>query len=61
MLGNWSFGNYFKKEACSLAWILLTDVYKIDPKRLYVTYFEGSKDLNIPPDEECRNIWREIG
>lgn len=61
MLGNWSFGDYFKKEACYMAWVLLTDVYKIDPKRLYVTYFEGSKKLGIPADEECRSIWREIG
>lgn len=61
MLGNWSFGDYFKKDACQMAWNLLTKVYKIPPERLYVTYFKGDEKLNLTPDLECRDIWREIG
>src|SRR3990172_7450990 len=47
MLGNWSFGDYFKKEAINWAWELLTEVYKIPKDKLYVTVFEGSKEENI--------------
>ncbi|KAL0268442.1 UNVERIFIED_CONTAM: hypothetical protein PYX00_010392 [Menopon gallinae] len=61
MLGNWSFGDYFKKEACSMAWDLLTKVYGIPPERLYVTYFAGEESLNLQPDLETREIWAEIG
>lgn len=62
MLGNWSFqGDYFKKEACDMAWKLLTKVYKIPPERLYVTFFKGDEKLGLAPDYECREIWREIG
>lgn len=61
MLGNWSFGDYFKKEACEMAWRLLTEVYKIPPERLYVTYFKGDKKQNLKLDYECRDIWLEIG
>lgn len=61
MLGNWSFGDYFKKEACGMAWKLLTEVYKIPPERLYVTFFKGDKKLGLAADLECREIWREIG
>jgi alanyl-tRNA synthetase len=61
MLGNWSFGDYFKKEACEMAWKLLTDIYKIPPQRLYVTYFEGDIKQGLQPDLECRDIWLEIG
>lgn len=59
MLGNWSFGDYFKKEAISWAWELLTEVYKIDKSRLYVTVFEGSKDDNLGFDQEAFDIWKQ--
>jgi len=57
MLGNWSFGDYFKKEAIEWAWELLTDVYKIDKNNLYVTVFEGDAADNLPKDEEAALIW----
>ena len=57
MLGNWSFGNYFKDEAIRYAWELLTEVYRLDPSRLYATYFEGDPSANLPPDEEARDLW----
>ena len=57
MLGNWSFGDYFKKEAIDWAWELLTDVYKIDPKELYATVFEGSAEDGTEMDEEARQAW----
>lgn len=61
MLGSWSFGDYFKKEACSMALELLTDVYKIPIDRLYFTYFGGCEELNLPPDLECKDIWKVLG
>lgn len=61
MLGNWSFGDYFKKEACSMALDLLKGPYNIDPSRLYVTYFAGDKVLGLPADLECFEIWRSLG
>ncbi len=57
MLGNWSFGDYFKEEAIDWAWELLTDVYGIDPKLLYATVFEGSAEDGTPLDEEARKAW----
>lgn len=61
MLGNWSFGDYFKQEAVQMAWELLTQVYRLDPSRLYVTYFEGSPALGLEPDLEARDLWRAVG
>lgn len=61
MLGSWSFNDYFKKEACSMAWQLLTEVYQIPPKKLFVTYFGGNESLGLPSDEECREIWLSLG
>ncbi|XP_008196000.1 alanine--tRNA ligase, mitochondrial [Tribolium castaneum] len=61
MLGNWSFGDYFKQEACELAWKLLTEEYKIHPSRLYVTYFKGDPVLGIDEDLETKEIWKTIG
>jgi len=57
MLGNWSFGDYFKKEAIDWAWELLTKVYKIPAERLYATYFEGSDEFRLAADEEARDLW----
>ena len=60
MLGNWSFGDYFKKEAIAWAWELLTEVYGIDKDILYVTVFEGSDDTdNLKMDTEAYNIWKQ--
>lgn len=61
MLGSWSFGDYFKKEAIAYAWELLTRVYRLDPSRIYITYFEGYAPLGLSPDHEAREMWREIG
>ena len=58
MLGNWSFGDYFKKEAISWAWELLTEVYALPKDRLYVTVFGGDKTDNLPVDEEAKDLWR---
>ena len=59
MLGNWSFGDYFKPEAIAWSWELLTEVYGIDKDRLYVTYFEGDEKENLPKDEEAYNEWKK--
>ena len=58
MLGNWSFGDYFKKEAIAWAWELLTDVWKLDPTRLHVTVFEGDPDERHAGDDEAAGFWR---
>ncbi|SFD29243.1 alanyl-tRNA synthetase [Chitinophaga sp. CF118] len=59
MLGNWSFGDYFKKDAIAWSWELLTDIYKIPKDRLYVTVFEGDANENLPKDEEAYNFWKQ--
>lgn len=61
MLGNWSFGDYFKKDAIAWAWELLTEVYKIDKDILYVTVFQGSDDAdNLDMDSQAYDIWKEF-
>src|SRR5690606_5105177 len=60
MLGNWSFGDYFKKEAIQWAWELLTEVYKIDRESLYVSVFEGSAQDGLEMDREAYDLWKEI-
>ena len=59
MLGNWSFGDYFKQEAIDWAWEYLVDVLKLDPRRLYATVFEGSKEENLSRDDEAASIWEK--
>ena len=61
MLGNWSFGDYFKKEAINFSWELLTQVYGLEADRLYVTYFEGNKAGGLEPDTEAKELWKSVG
>ena len=60
MLGNWSFGDYFKKEAIAWSWELLTEVYKIDKDRLYVSVFEGDEKEKLPKDDEAISYWKKL-
>ncbi|KAH8619783.1 tRNA synthetases class II (A) Threonyl and Alanyl tRNA synthetase second additional domain [Trypanosoma vivax] len=60
MLGSWSFGDYFKREAIKWAWELLTEVFKIPKEQLYVTYFEGDKLNGMEADEEAKEVWLEL-
>jgi alanyl-tRNA synthetase len=60
MLGNWSFGDYFKTEAIAWSWELLTEVLKLDKERLYVTIFEGNEAENIPRDSEAYDEWKKV-
>lgn len=59
MIGNWSFGDYFKEEAIEMAWELLTEVYKIDKDNLYVTVFEGDETDGVPRDDEAIKFWKK--
>lgn len=61
MLGNWSFGDYFKEDAIHFSWELLTKVYGLAPDRLYVTYFEGYPTDGLEPDSEARELWKRVG
>lgn len=61
MLGNWSFGDYFKKGAINYTWELLTKIYGLDPQRLYVTYFEGNQAGGLDPDLEAKELWLSVG
>ncbi|WP_418262181.1 alanine--tRNA ligase [Flavobacterium faecale] len=60
MLGNWSFGDYFKKEAIPWAWEFLTEVLKLDKDRLYVSVFEGNEAENVPFDQDAFDIWKQF-
>ncbi|PIF33188.1 alanyl-tRNA synthetase [Flavobacterium sp. 9] len=60
MLGNWSFGDYFKREAINFSWKLLTEVYKIPKENIYVSVFEGNNEENVPFDQEAWDIWKEL-
>jgi len=60
MLGNWSFGDYFKAEAIQWAWQLLTDVWGLPKERLYVTVFEGNEQDGVPPDTEAEELWKQL-
>ncbi|PWS33544.1 alanine--tRNA ligase [Pedobacter paludis] len=59
MLGNWSFGDYFKKDAIDWSWELLTEVYKIPKDKLYVTYFEGDEKEGLEKDQEAYDLWKQ--
>ena len=60
MLGNWSFGDYFRTEAIAWAWELLVEVFKVDPNRLYATYFSGDESSGLPPDTDSQQEWQKL-
>jgi len=60
MLGNWSLGDYFKKEQISWLWQFLTEIIGLDPRRLYVTVFRGNESIGVERDETAREIWQEL-
>ncbi|HXE52681.1 MAG TPA: alanine--tRNA ligase [Tepidisphaeraceae bacterium] len=60
MLGNWSFGDYFKRGAIEMAWELLTKVWKLDPERLHVTCYQGDEKAGVPRDTEAAGIWKDV-
>ena len=61
MLGNWSFGDYFKEESIPWGWELSTEGFGIDPEQIWVTVFGGDEELGLGPDEEAIEIWRAVG
>ena len=61
MLGNWSFGDYFKEQSIAWGWELSTEGFGFDPERIWVSVFEGDEELGLGPDEESIDIWRSIG
>ena len=61
MLGNWSFGDYFKEESIPWGWELSTEGFGMDPERIWVTVFGGDEELGLGPDEEAIAVWREVG
>ncbi|CAH2044652.1 unnamed protein product, partial [Iphiclides podalirius] len=61
MLGNWSFGDYYKEEACRMAWDLLLGPFRLKPEDLLVTYFGGDIVIGLQEDKECRDIWKSLG
>src|ERR1700745_2015394 len=60
MLGNWSFGDYFKRGAIEMSWELLTKVWKLDPSRIHVSCYEGDEKAGVPRDTEAATIWKEV-
>src|ERR1041385_5751145 len=60
MLGNWSFGDYFKRGAIEMSWELLTKIFRLDPSRIHVTCYEGDPKAKIPRDDEAAKLWKEI-
>src|SRR5271163_1378708 len=60
MLGNWSFGDYFKRGAIEMSWELLTHVWKMDPSRIHVTCYEGDEKNGVPRDVEAAQIWKKV-
>src|SRR5271155_4512298 len=60
MLGNWSFGDYFKRGAIEMAWELLTGVWKLEPTRLHVSCYAGDNAAGIPRDDEAAELWKQV-